>query len=89
MHEETAAGAGCARLDAGAGQNGEAKDREVEKLHAKIGQLIVERDFFSHEVRKMSIPDRGARFDRPLHALSGSHSNDKPPAPYNNNTTLT
>jgi transposase len=34
-------------FDAGAGQSGEAKDREVEKLHAKIGQLIVERDFLA------------------------------------------
>jgi transposase len=34
-------------FDAGASQNGEAKDREVEKLHAKIGQLIVERDFLA------------------------------------------
>jgi hypothetical protein len=34
-----------------------AREREVEKLHAKIGQLTVER-FFSQEVRKMSQPDR-------------------------------
>jgi transposase len=34
-------------FDAGAGENGEAKDREVEKLHAKIGQLIIERDFLA------------------------------------------
>jgi transposase len=33
-------------FDAG-GQNGEAKDREAEKLHAKIGQLIIERDFLA------------------------------------------
>ena len=32
--------------DPSAGQDAEAKrDREVEKLHAQIGQLIVERDF--------------------------------------------
>jgi transposase len=31
----------------GSRQNGQAKDREVEKLHAKIGQLIVERDFLA------------------------------------------
>jgi transposase len=35
-------------FDAGAGQDAEARrDREVEKLHAKIGQLIVERDFLA------------------------------------------
>jgi transposase len=35
-------------FDGGAGQDAEAsRDREVEKLHAKIGQLIVERDFLA------------------------------------------
>ncbi len=35
-------------FDAGAGQDAEAsRDREIEKLHAKIGQLIVERDFLA------------------------------------------
>jgi transposase len=35
-------------FDAGAGQETEAsRDREIEKLHAKIGQLIVERDFLA------------------------------------------
>jgi transposase len=34
-------------FDSGSGQNGQAKDREVEKLHPKIGQLIVERDFLA------------------------------------------
>lgn len=35
-------------FDAGASQDAEAsRDREVEKLHAKIGQLIVERDFLA------------------------------------------
>src|SRR6266540_2691298 len=35
-------------FDAGAGQEGEAgREREIEKLHAKIGQLIVERDFLA------------------------------------------
>ena len=34
-------------FDAG-GQNGEtSRDREIEKLHAKIGQLVVERDFLA------------------------------------------
>jgi transposase len=35
-------------FDAGAGQDAEAsREREIEKLHAKIGQLIVERDFLA------------------------------------------
>ena len=35
-------------FDAGAGEVAEAgRDREIEKLHAKIGQLIVERDFLA------------------------------------------
>jgi transposase len=35
-------------FDAGAGEAAEAsRDREIEKLHAKIGQLIVERDFLA------------------------------------------
>ena len=35
-------------FDAGGGQDAEAsREREIEKLHAKIGQLIVERDFLA------------------------------------------
>jgi len=35
-------------FDGGAGQDAEAGwDREIEKLHAKIGQLTVERDFLA------------------------------------------
>jgi transposase len=35
-------------FDAGVGQDAEAsRNREIEKLHAKIGQLIVERDFLA------------------------------------------
>jgi len=35
-------------FNAGASQDAEAsRDREIEKLHAKIGQLIVERDFLA------------------------------------------
>jgi transposase len=35
-------------FDAGAGKEAEsAKEREIERLHAKIGQLIVERDFLA------------------------------------------
>src|SRR6201981_3167081 len=34
-------------FDAGVGSDAEAsREREIEKLHAKIGQLTVERDFF-------------------------------------------
>lgn len=35
-------------FDAGAGNDGEAsREREIEKLHAKIGQLTIERDFLA------------------------------------------
>ena len=35
-------------FDGGAGEAAEAgRDREIEKLHAKIGQLIIERDFLA------------------------------------------
>ena len=35
-------------FDAGVGRAGEAfREREIEKLHAKIGQLTVERDFLA------------------------------------------
>ena len=35
-------------FDAGVGHDGEAgREREIEKLHAKIGQLTVERDFLA------------------------------------------
>jgi transposase len=35
-------------FDAGVGHDAEtAKEREIERLHAKIGQLIVERDFLA------------------------------------------
>jgi transposase len=35
-------------FDPGAGEDGEeVRQREIEKLHAKIGQLIVERDFLA------------------------------------------
>jgi len=35
-------------FDSGAGKPGDAgKEREIERLHAKIGQLVVERDFLA------------------------------------------
>lgn len=46
-------------FDAGFGRESEdAREREIEKLHAKMGHLAVERDFFCAEVRKMSTPYR-------------------------------
>src|ERR1700751_6234857 len=46
-------------FDPGVGRDAEAgREREIEKLHAKIGQLTVERDFFGTEGRKRSAPDR-------------------------------
>jgi transposase len=34
-------------FDGGVGDGGADREREVEKLHAKIGQLIIERDFLA------------------------------------------
>jgi transposase len=34
-------------FEGGSGQDAGGRDREIEKLHAKIGELIVERDFLS------------------------------------------
>ena len=57
-------------FDAGVGRESEeTREREIEKLHAKIGELTVER-FFSAEVRKMSTPDRRGMLDRADKALS-------------------
>jgi putative transposase len=51
-------------FDPGVGRDAEAdREREIEKLHAKIGQLTVAR-FFSQEVRQMSASDRRALIDR-------------------------
>src|SRR5579862_3639060 len=46
------------------------REREIEKLRAKIGQFTVERDFFSQEVRQMSAPDRRAMLARDDRAMS-------------------
>jgi transposase len=44
--EEAAAGAAACAFDPAVGRDAEAeREREIEKLHAKIGQLTVERDF--------------------------------------------
>ena len=34
-------------FDGGSSDNGKTREAEIEKLHAKIGQLIVERDFLA------------------------------------------
>src|SRR4030095_3738540 len=42
-------------FDAGVGNDGEAsREREIEKLHAKIGQLTVERDFLARRSGRRS-----------------------------------
>ena len=52
-------------FDPGVGQDAEAQaEREIERLHAKIGQLTIENDFFRQKVRTMSAPDRRAKLDR-------------------------
>src|SRR6185312_14225842 len=57
-------------FDAGVGRESEeTREREIEKLHAKIGQLTVERDFLARS-RKMSTPDRRGMLDRADKALS-------------------
>src|SRR6202040_731697 len=57
-------------FDAGVGLDAEtAREREVEKLQAKIGQLTVERDFLARR-SGMSAPDRGEMLDRADKALS-------------------
>lgn len=49
----------------------ETREREMEKLHAKIGQLTVEREFFlARRSRKMSTPDRRGMLDRADKTLS-------------------
>ena len=51
-------------FDAGVGLDAEKlAQRQVDDLYAKIGQLTVERDFFSQEVRAMSTPDRRGMLD--------------------------
>ena len=45
-------------------------DSEVEKLHAKIGQLVVKRDFFSESPRSMSVDRRRAMVEPAHHRLS-------------------
>lgn len=51
-------------FDPGGGGTGSEREQEMERLHAKIGQLVVERDFFSAEFRKMRVPDGRALLDR-------------------------
>ena len=51
-------------FDTGVGNAEASREREIEKLHAKIGRLTVERDFLTQEVRKMSGSDRRALVER-------------------------
>jgi transposase len=37
----------CTVFESGSSDSGKASEAEIEKLHAKIGQLIVERDFLA------------------------------------------
>ncbi|WP_165421618.1 transposase, partial [Bradyrhizobium sp. Leo170] len=57
-------------FDAGVGRESEdAREREIEKLHAKIGQLTVERDFLARRSGRWEDehagPSRNARSRRP------------------------
>ena len=52
-------------FDPGVGRDAETThEREIERLHAKIGAAHGRAGFFSQEVRKMSAPDRRAMLDR-------------------------
>ena len=55
----------------GAGDAAKAvSESEVDKLHAKIGRLVVERDFFSESLRSMSVDRRRAMVEPAHHCLS-------------------
>ena len=41
-----------------------AREGEVEKLHAKIGQLVMEREFFGQSLRPMSVARRRSMIER-------------------------
>ena len=43
-----------------------ALDAEVRKLHAKIGQLVVERDFLGQGLRSLQVVERRKAFDQTL-----------------------
>jgi transposase len=72
-------------FDAGAGLDGEARrEREIEKLHAKIGQLTIERDFLARgpederfgpqsEVLQSWPPSPGARLSNADDGLARRH----------------
>lgn len=50
---------GMASTFAGASEVARAsREAEIDKLHSKIGQLVVERDFFSESVSSMSVDRR-------------------------------
>jgi transposase len=50
--EEATFGSGGARFETGPGDGAADHEREIERLHAKIGQLIVERDFLAKRSRR-------------------------------------
>jgi len=62
---------GMANTFSGAGDAAKAvSESELEKLHAKIGQLVVKRDFFSESPRSMSVDRRRAMVEPTHHHLS-------------------
>ena len=50
----------------GASSEPAVSEKEVEKLHAKIGQLVVERDFLSEVSTAVRFPATGRRKTRPF-----------------------
>jgi len=67
--EEATAGRRPGPLRRAPGARARMREREIEKLHAKIGQSDSRARFFNAEVRKMSTPDRRGMLDRADMAL--------------------
>jgi hypothetical protein len=44
-------------------ETAKSSEAEVERLHAKIGHLLVERDFFGESLRSMSVERRRQMID--------------------------
>jgi len=55
---------GAAAVFCGGTRQEASREAEVSELYAKIGQLTVERDFFTTEVRAMNRAERVAMVDR-------------------------
>ncbi|WP_138956794.1 IS3 family transposase [Sphingomonas sp. KC8] len=62
---------GMAATFSGAGETAKAAtEADLDKLHAKIGQLVIERDFLGESLRSMSVARRRTMVDPAHHRLS-------------------